>query len=506
MIKKLLLPLFAIFFSLTLFISCSDDDGPIDRPDPPAELSEDKEVQNFIWQGLNLWYFWQESVPNLADDKFATDDEYVNFINNSSEPEDFFESLIYNRSSVDFWSWIVDDYVELEKLFQGVSMHNGVEFGLVGISQSNDIFGYVRYVLPDTNAVSTQIKRGDIFTHVNGTKLTRDNYRDLLFSGNDSYTLSLAKIENNTIIPTGVDVELTKSEYTENPVFLAKTFEESGKKIGYLMYNGFTSSFDQDLNNAFLQFKNEGVTDLVLDFRYNPGGSVQSAIYLAGMVTGQFKGELFTKERWNSKLQAEFEANYPDWLVNNFTDAIVKKDSNGNVILNEDLNSLNLSNVHIIVTHSSASASELIINGLNPYINVKLIGEQTVGKYVASITLYDSDNFGREGANPDHSYAMQPIVLEEINKLGENDKDGFEPHIPISEDFENMGVLGERNEPLLQVAINDILGIAPKMIPGKRSDYDNISNSKLHSKLSDNMYIEKSEITKYINREFLDKN
>ncbi|MEN8187028.1 MAG: S41 family peptidase, partial [Bacteroidota bacterium] len=479
-------------------------DDPIDRPDPPAELSEDKEVQDFIWQGLNSWYLWQENVPNLADDRFTTDDEYVTYINNSNEPEDFFESLLY--SQLDHWSWIVDDYIELENsLYKGVSKHNGVEFGL-GLINSNDVFGYVRYILPETNAVGKSIKRGDIFTHVNGTQLTLSNYIDLLFSDNYTYTLSLAKIENNTIIPTGVDVELTKSEYTENPVFITKTFEESGKKIGYLMYNSFTLSFEQELNRAFLQLKDEGVTDLIVDLRYNPGGTGRTATFLAGMITGQFKGELFYQERWNSKLQAEFEANYPEMLVNNFSDEIVNKDDNGNVIFREKINSLNLSKVHIIVTGGSASASELVINGLNPYINVKLIGEQTVGKYVGSLTLYDSYNFMRQGANPNHSYAMQPIVLETLNKLGVNDKDGFEPHIELQEDLENMGVLGERNEPLLQATINDILGISAKMIPGKRFDYDIITDSKLETMKGDNMYIDNKKIGDYMNRKFSDNN
>ncbi len=482
--KNYLILLFA-FFGVVSQIGCSSDPDEIQVIIP--EVTEDIEIQDFIWQGLNIFYFWQESVPNLADDRFSSDADYVNFLKATPDPEDFFENLIFNRQSVDFWSWIVDDFIELEKFFQGISKSNGVEFGLVAFSGSDDVFGYVRYILPNSDASDKNIKRGDLFLSVNGTQLTRTNFRDLLFSDNDSYTLNLATIENNTIFPTGVSVDLTKFEYTENPVFITKTFDEDGHKIGYIMYNGFTSNFDDELNEAILQLKNENVNDLILDFRYNPGGSVNTAIFLASMVTGQFKGELFTKEQWNSKLQTEIENSHPDWLINNFTDRL----SNG-----KSINSLNLNSVHIIVTNSSASASELIINGLNPYINVTLIGEQTVGKYVASVTLYDSDDFGRSGANPNHNYAMQPIVLEEVNKLGENDKDGFDPDIEQQEDLTNLGVLGEDNEPLLRTTINDITGASTKFDFTKVLFYDAISNSKMHSIVKDNMHVDKDEVRK----------
>ncbi|NOQ92789.1 MAG: hypothetical protein GQ552_08765 [Flavobacteriaceae bacterium] len=496
---KKFLVLILVFIGLSTQFSCSDNDdnGQVEIP----EVTEDIEVQDFIWQGLNIFYFWQKNVPNLADNKINDKTAYVNFLKATPDPEDFFENLIYNRETTDFWSWIVDDYIELENAFAGVSKSNGVDFGLVRFSGTNDIFGYVRLILPDSDASDKDIKRGDLFTHVNGEKLTIDNYRSLLFNADvDTYTLDLSEIINNTVTPTGVSVSLTKFEYTEDPVFITKTFNEDGHKIGYIMYNSFTANFDDKLNAAFLQLKNEGVTDLILDFRYNPGGRVSTAIYLASMVTGQFKGELFAEEHWNSKLQAEFENSHPDWLINNFTDEILNRDSNDNIILQESINSLNLSKVHIIVTGSSASASELVINGLNPYINVRLVGSQTVGKYVASVTLYDSNDFGRTGANPNHAYAMQPIVLEEVNKLGENDKDGFEPHIPLEEDLASLGVLGEDNEPLLEAAINDIIGVFPKYTHTKSMQYETITDSKLHTILKDNMFIDKKEVIQFFKR------
>ena len=140
------------------------------------------------------------------------------------------------------------------------------------------------------------------------------------------------------------------------------------------------------MNAAFAQFQADGVTDLVLDLRYNGGGSVETAIDLTSMITGQFNGEIITKQQWNPEIQAAFEAEEPDALIDRFDNTI----SDGSLI-----NSLNLSRLFVIGTGSTASASELTIIGLQPYIDVQTVGTTTVGKFQASITLYDSDSFRR---------------------------------------------------------------------------------------------------------------
>ena len=258
------------------------------------------------------------------------------------------------------------------------------------------------------------------------------------------------------------------------------------------MYNAFTSNFDEQLNAAFGQLKAEGVTDLVLDLRYNGGGSVRTATYLGSMITGQFSGQLFSRERWNDKLQEAIEESNPDRLTTNFPNQIFNALRDGTVVLQEPINSLNLMKVYVLVSGSTASASELVINSLSPYIDVKLIGTKTVGKNVASITLYDSDNFGRDNANPNHRYAMQPIVLEELNKLGENSVEGFDPTIILSESLTNLGVLGDRNEPLLQRAIDDILGVSTRIDEVKSlHTIKELENSKSILPFYNEMYIEK---------------
>jgi len=439
--KKIKLLLASLVLAAFAFQGCEDMD---DNAVP---------VNDFIWKGLNLYYLWQENVPNLADNRFADQGQLNNFLEGYSSPESLFESLLYRKypdgTNADRFSVIFSDFNVLENVLQGVSTSNGVDFQLVyeDESQSN-IFGYVRYILPNTDAANKNIKRGDIFYAVNGTQLTVNNYQALL--GQTSYTLSLATYVNKTVVPTGETVELTRAEYAENPVYTAKVIENGSHKIGYLMYNGFYGNYDVDLNNAFGELATAGANELVLDLRYNGGGSVRTATYLASMITGQFNGQLFAKQQWNAKLQAYYEDKNPDALLNLFSDKL----SNGSTI-----NSLHLNRVYIIATDATASASELVINCLKPYIDVVLIGETTVGKNVGSVTLYDSPTFSKKDVNGSHRYAMQPIVIRTVNKDGFGEySNGITPTIEHKEDLSNLGVLGDATEPLFAEAIANITG------------------------------------------------
>lgn len=473
---KRFLSVFTLVALLFIGISCNKEENAI---------PQDIQIQNFIWKGLNAFYFWQQDVDNLADDRFTSQEQLNTFLEGYPQPDELFYSLLNNYPTTDKYSWIVDDYVALEQLLQqGISGTTGVEFGLAYETNSDvDVYGYVKYIVPNSDAETKNIRRGDIFDAVNGVQLTVDNYRSLLFSRAISgYTLNLADFNGGNPVGNGTAIELVKTEVQENPVFITKTFTISGHTIGYLMYNSFTQAFNTELNDAFLTLKNEGVTDLVLDLRYNPGGSVQTATYMASMITGQYTGELFTKENWNSKWQNYFEGSNPEYLINNFVNQL----SDGSAI-----NSLNLNDVVILTTGGTASASELVINGLNPYINVTTIGTKTEGKYVASVTLYDSDNYGREGANPNHTWAMQPIVLEELNKLDVNDKDGFDPIILLPENRENLGTLGEVTEPLLERAITFITTGSRMSTNRTIENSKELTNSKKHTLIGTNMYVDK---------------
>lgn len=440
----LLTLLFSIFF-----VSCSSDQDdekpPVVAPTPTAI---DLTVENFIYRGMNDIYLYKADVPVLADNYFASQTEKNDFLDNYTSPEDLFDNGL--TASQDRFSFIVDDYIELENSFSGISKTNGLSYGLVRYCEGcSEVFAYVRYILPNTPAADSGLERGDIINRVDGQQITDQNFSQLFAP--DSFTVGLATLGEGTITPTEETYELSKiADYNTNPVFIAKTLDVDGQKVGYLMYNSFTSDYDPQLNAAFGQFKADMVTDLILDLRYNGGGSVRTATDLASMITGQFPGQLFMKEFWNAEYQAYFESEEPDRLLNNFNTSIKS---------GEAINSLNLNRVYIITTSRSASASELVINGLNPYINVVQVGETTTGKFQASVTLYDSSNFGRQNANPNHTYAIQPLVLKSVNFAGVSDYiNGLDPDIEIIEDFSNLGVLGDVSEPMLNVAVNAVIG------------------------------------------------
>ncbi len=425
-----------LLFAGTSLNSCFTDNDDVITP------SSDLEIKDFIWKGLNFWSLYKSDVDNLANDRFSSDQDYTSFLNDFSSPKDLFDNITSDR---DRFSRLFSDYTIIEQALDGVTLNNGMEYGLVRYPDSeSNVFGYVRYVLPNTDAAAKGIKRGDIFSTVDGTQITDTNFGDLLAP--DSYTIGLASFDGNTVTPTNTSISLTKVQYTENPVFLSKTLDVGGNPVGYLMYNSFTSDFDPQLNTAFGEFSTDGITDLVLDLRYNGGGSIETAKDLSSMITGQFNGKTFSVEQYNEDRQQQY--------------------GNTRIFDNEirtgvPINSLNLTRVYILTSDRTASASELVINSLKPYIEVIQIGTTTTGKFEGSFIVYDAPPplFRRSEANLGHTYAMLPLVLKSANSAGISDYfDGLLPTIEIAEDFTNLGILGDPNEPLLKSALDKIAG------------------------------------------------
>lgn len=444
-----LLALCVVFFN-----SCFED------MDDKLHVGSTLDIQDFIYRGLNYFYLYKSDTPELANDYFANPQEKEQFLGNYSSPEALFDYLL---SPQDRFSRLFSDYVAIENSLSGVNMSNGMEFGLVYYpDNSGNVFGYVRYILPNSSASQTELKRGAIFTQIDGIQITESNYQQLLAA--DSYTISLADYDGTNFTLTGETIELTKEEYDENPVYLSRIFEIGGKKVGYIMYTAFTRRYDTELNNAFGQFQSARITDLILDLRYNGGGSVETATDLASMITGQFTGEVFYKEFWNDDRQ-------PDYGGEGYFD--------NNISTGAAINSLNLNQVYVLTTSGTASASELVINGLNPYIDVVQIGDNTTGKFQASFLMYDAPEpyFSRQQASPLHTYVMLPLVFKTANKNGVTDfTEGLLPDIYQRENYFDLGALGSPDEPLTATALA-MIGVSTKPQQKTFQEFEQLSGS-----------------------------
>jgi C-terminal processing protease CtpA/Prc len=408
-------------------------------------------IHEFIWKTLNDFYLWQEEVTSLDDTYSPSGTKYRELIEPYPEPEAFFESLKYED---DKFSDILSNYEDIENSIKGINANNGLKFILSRYGSEDAVMGIVTYILEESDATSKDIKRGDMFTGVDGKSLNINNYSELLFGDNLSYTLNMADLNGNLLSPNGKNITLTKTEkFQSNPIQISKIIEEGQTKVGYLMYNQFAQGFDDDLNEVFSNFKSEQINELILDLRYNGGGLVQSAVNLAGMITGQFSGEIFGKYLWNKKVMSVLNSN-PETYANNLRINFTSQLGEG-----ETVNSLNLNKVYIITTGRSASASELVINGLTPYIDVIQVGDNTYGKNVGGpAVLYDYIDNNRT-KNPDHTYGISCISFFIANSQDFYDyADGLAPQddLKLKEDITNLGTLGESSDPLLALALKHI--------------------------------------------------
>lgn len=433
-----------LFLIISILFACTKED----------EIPADVIVNDFIWKGLNAYYLHQDKITDLSDRRFSSQPEVNNYLRGFTDSDELFTSLLFDRPNTDSKSVLISDYNTIATPAIRTSITNGVEFGIIADPESTtNVLGYVTHILPNSDAALKNIARGEFFNAVDGIQLTKENF--LLLTAAATIELSMATFDGTTVTSTAKKVLLTKTAYTHMPVFMSKTATEGANTIGYLLYNNdFSTNYIADLNDTFLQFKNQGATQLVLDLRYNIGGGsfAKTMAQIASMITGQFANQPLIKEKWNVKAQPWFEANQPDSLVANFPDQLNPTTA---------INGLQLTDVYLILNGTNfegSSAIELLINSLRSYINVHVIGRKTAGNNTGAITLYNSADYDFEGKNTDHTYALQPIVLEFSNKNDESYASGIVPSLETcaEEDILNLGALGETSDPLFERVLNYI--------------------------------------------------
>ena len=422
---------FLLITIVVILFSCKKDD--ITQAENIEESITFK-INSFIKSAMDDYYLWYKNMPSI---------EPTSELNS----EDYFYDLLYED---DKWSYISNDIEAFENSLIGIEKTFGYMLAFGRFTNTGNIFAVVEYVYPNSPADNAGLKRGDIIVLMNSADITIDNYTQLLYGNSMSITLGVL---SEGVISPSTTISLTPEVLTLNPVQIYDVIDYGAHKIGYLFYTQFISNFNSSIDNAFRYFQQQGITDLVVDLRYNPGGMTSAAQYFCSLVAPSSvvdsKSTLVTFQ-WNDKIQNLLErdaARYAGNLVITFT---------SNVAVN-----LNLSKIYFLTGSGTASASELSITGLKPYMDVTLIGGTTYGKYTGSMTIKPEDVYSKAGYYSDFkTWGLQPIVFRYANSQGVTDfKDGFAPDIPIDEDWLAGVPLGSLEEPLFKAAIEDITGV-----------------------------------------------
>jgi C-terminal processing protease CtpA/Prc len=434
--------LLILFSSLLFTYSCEKDDELAKEP-VSEEVQKNMNVNEWIQSYMEVLYLWNTRMPTKNDLTLF--------------PSDYFESLLYKNE--DRFSFIADDYAELMDALGGVQMEAGYDFTLFRMDMNNsDVLGMVNYIKPHSPASLTDLKRGDIFLTINNKQLTVNNYQELM--GETAAPHVLGVYRDGRI----QSLSLSVTRYEENPILLDSIYEMGGKKIAYMIYDFFAAdkgndsyAYLKELNEKFGKFKQANVNELVLDLRYNPGGETALATALASMISGRSSSDVFSIDQYNSivdkELKKELGNNYNKTF---FDDYLIIRDGNGKIIDQSiPVNKLSgLKRLYVLTSQRTASASELIINGLKPYMDVILIGEKTYGKNVGMWFIYEQDPQKQK----DNTWGMLPIVFKIYNSENKSDYgNGFNVNIEVDEYAAiPLLALGNTHEFLLEAALAHI--------------------------------------------------
>jgi carboxyl-terminal processing protease len=330
--------LFAGFWALVvsaLFIGCNSDEPK----------NKNQYVNDWILENMEFYYLWNNDIPNSP--------------NKSQEPDLFFESLL---SDEDRFSWIQDNYEELLNSLQGVNKEAGYEFKLYRESSANEnVIAQVMYIKAGSPAASADLLRGDVITHINGELMTLSNYQSLLGMISENHNIRYKRDNGSGVFVDKGTLSLTTVEFAENPHFMHTVLDYpgAGKKIGYYVYNFFaagpsqsSTQYNTEMDNIFTEFKNAGITDLVLDLRYNSGGAESATIRLASLI-GQNVDDtkIFVRRSYNNALQAAILDD-----PNLGADFLIKKFENKTQNIGTQISG----KLYVLTGSRTASASELI--------------------------------------------------------------------------------------------------------------------------------------------------
>ena len=399
--------------------ACKKTSAEPETPTPPPTTTEPKAsgtraelTKDSIFLYAKELYYWNASLPSYETFNpraFASNEaELYAMTQYSLDPSTGKPYEYVSGSSEPKYSYF--DYADATGKTSALKADlNGTanDYGFsVDYNSKTDVV--VKYVYPNSPAAAQGLARGCKITSVNGrTDLTYSSsainfLNEAIFGSNASVSLSFTDLNGKA-----KSAVITSSTYTVNPIFFTNVYTVGTKKVGYIVFNAFTNNVSAALTSTFSNFAAQGVTELVVDLRYNGGGYVSTATQLINLAApaSQTGSTMFTTY-YNTYLQglntiserkASVLVNQPlldaSGALQNFTSGV-----NGKYVTYADLDylptsadniekfaksgSLALSRIYFIVTGSTASASELTINSLRPVMDVKLIGRTTYGKPV----------------------------------------------------------------------------------------------------------------------------
>lgn len=461
------------------FVACSDNNDEPEKPVVDDDVNKSYPYVNFfgynVMNGpfygigmINGIYLWKKNVEEASKDW-----------NTSHDPIIAVEKIRYKDVSgkeVDQWTQMTDAYSEMVGGIDGVSTGT-YGFGVKGINYVNHktICAYVLYTYPGSPAEEAGMKRGDMILEINGKPITNESYRELFYS--NSVEIGLGTFKDGAFVSTGKTVTMNAKAMYEDPIVKTEVFDCGDKKVGYLAYTSFTFESCLGLYDVCKEFKKQGVTELILDLRYNNGGYVFTEEVLASMLapeTDVKNGNVFETEVWNDDYMADFKK----WGVdlNTYFHTEFKQKHNGKMYeLNTSDANIGLKKIYALVTKSSASASEATLVGLMPYMDIEIIGKHTGGKYTTGVLikgedwyqdivdLYKENKYDFAKEHPMFAdwkknigdWGIYVMISMYADKNGENPcmPDGLTPDIEAEDMFEEPYQLGDEREALLNIAL-----------------------------------------------------
>lgn len=417
------------------FLTACDEEWikPTPKPDPENKVT--LKVNEFIYEGLRSEYLWENTINWNAIDFKKEKDSHA-----------FFKRLIYKD---DRWTSLTDNAEAWNQGFAGISTTYGFDLRFSYIGQTDELVAIVRYVYPGTPADRAGIRRGDLLLKLNGGPITVKNYAD--FYDKPTIVVNKGILKDKTLTAEPVGVAMTAVEMYQDPILKDTVINKDGHRVGYLCYSDYTERSTAELIKVFTRFKTAGVTDVVLDLRYNGGGYVSTARALCSILAPEAamkKKERFLFKLWNENYMSYWKSKgRNDELYETFVDTL-------------GIN-MNLNRLYILTGKGTASASELTLTGLTPYMDVVQIGDTTHGKFCGGIVLMPKHLWWDKSASyyqEIKNWGMYVMIYKFSNKRNDEFPRGFAPKYAVKEYLLELYPFGDERDPLLGKALELITG------------------------------------------------